>query len=250
MDKVIKKGDQTMAAKKTTILVADDDMQLLRLIERNLLLEGYHVLIAQNGQDTLKKVSNGHPDLLLLDVMMPNMDGFTVCQEIRRFSATPIILITARDRESDKIKGLNMGADDYLTKPFNVIELLARIRAVLRRSQFTMHEPAYALQSKTTIGDIKIDFALRTILVEGKTIELTPTEYRILLYLIQNANRVIPYDVLLNHVWGAEYIGEVHMLQVNVNRLRHKVEGDPSHPRYIHNKMGIGYFFTCDAMTK
>src|SRR6266566_7645564 len=222
-----------MPAKKTTILAADDDPQLLRLMTRNLQLEGFDVLAASDGQQALELIENNAPDLVLLDVMMPKMDGFTVCSRVREFSAVPIIIVTARGQDQDKVRGLDLGADDYLTKPFSVDELLARVRAVLRRSQFTTKESAQGLQATTTIGDLAIDYSQHLVTMEGREIVCTPTEYRILAYLAQNAGRVLTQDLLLEHVWGSEYLGESHMLQVNINRLRRKLEADPSRPRYI-----------------
>ncbi|GER90675.1 DNA-binding response regulator [Dictyobacter vulcani] len=232
-----------MTARKTTILTADDDAQILRLVARTLELEDYHVLTAKDGEEALACIETGQIDLALLDVMMPKMDGFTVCQKVREFSAVPIIMITARGQDNDKIKGFNLGADDYLTKPFNVDELLARVRAVLRRSQFIPQEQAHAVRTVTTIGRLKIDFSQHLVTFDGQEIVLSPTEYRLLAYLIQNAGRIVTLDLLLERIWGQEYLGESHMLQVNVNRLRRKIEPDPSHPRYILTKIGIGYQF-------
>src|SRR5450432_3567439 len=180
-----------MPAKKTTILTADDDPQLLRLVMRNLQLEGYDVMTANDGQQALELVEAHTPDLVLLDVMMPKMDGFTVCQRVREFSAVPIIIITARGQDQDKVRGLDIGADDYLTKPFSVDELLARVRAVLRRAQFITNEQSHALSTTTAIGELAIDFAQHLVTMKGKEIVLTPTEYRILSYLAQNAGRVV-----------------------------------------------------------
>jgi len=230
-----------MPAKKTTILTADDDPQLLRLVARNLELEDYDVLTASDGQQALEQIEQRVPDLVLLDVMMPKMDGFTVTSRVREFSAVPIIIVTARGQDQDKVRGLDLGADDYLIKPFSIEELLARVRAVLRRAQFTQSEHTHAIRTTTTLGDLTIDFAQHLVTMAGQEIELTPTEYRILAYLAQNAGRVVTQDLLLEHVWGTEYVGEGHMLQVNINRLRHKIEPDPMHPRYILTKVGIGY---------
>src|SRR5438105_4976307 len=230
-----------MAAKKTTILTADDDPQLLRLVARNLELEDYNVLTASDGKQALEQIEQNAPDLVLLDVMMPRMDGFMVCQRVREFSTVPIIIVTARGQDQDKVRGLDLGADDYLTKPFSIEELLARVRAVLRRAQFMASEQTHAMRTTMTLGDLTIDFAQHLVTIGGREIELTPTEYRILAYLAQNAGRVLTQDLLLEHVWGAEYVGESHVLQVNVNRLRHKLEPDPAHPRYILTKVGIGY---------
>lgn len=230
-----------MPAKKTTILAADDDPQLLRLVTRNLQLEGYDVIAVSDGQQALEQIETSVPDLILLDVMMPRLDGFSVSQRVREFSAVPIIIVTARGQDSDKVRGLDLGADDYLTKPFSVGELLARVRAVLRRSQFAGTENGQGLRSTTTIGDLSVDYAQHLVTMAGKEVALTPIEYRLLAHLVQNAGRVVTQDLLLEHVWGAEYIGESHMLQVNINRLRHKLEVDPAHPRYVITKIGIGY---------
>ncbi len=169
-----------MPAKNTTILTADDDPQLLRLVSRNLQLEEYDVLTASDGQQALELTEKHLSDLVLLDVMMPKMDGFTVCQKIREFSSLPVIMLTARGQDQDKIHGLDLGADDYLTKPFSVEELLARVRAVLRRSQFNSREHVQGLQATTTIGRLSIDYTQHLVQLSGKDIALTPTEYRIL----------------------------------------------------------------------
>jgi len=229
-----------MPLKKSMVLTADDDPHLLRLVMRNLEFEGYEVLTASNGKQALELIEAREPDLVLLDVMMPKMDGFTVCQRVREFSSVPIIMVTARGQEQDRVSGLDLGADDYLTKPFGVDELLARVRAVLRRSRFTASDQASASPT-LTIGEITIDYAQHLVTMGGQEVELTPTEYRILAYLAQNVGLVVTQDLLLEHVWGAEYVGESHILQVNVNRLRHKLEPDPVHPRYILTKVGIGY---------
>jgi len=229
-----------MPTKKTTILTADDDPQLLRLVMRNLQLEDYNVLVASDGKQALEQIETHQPDLVLLDVMMPKMDGFTVCQRVREFSAVPIIIVTARGQDQDKIRGLDLGADDYLTKPFSVDELLARVRAVLRRTQIMVNDQTAAMRA-STFGELSIDFTQHLVPMAGRKITLTPIEYRIISYLALNAGRVVTQDLLLEHVWGAEYVGESHMLQVNVNRLRRKLEADPTHPRYILTKVGIGY---------
>jgi len=230
-----------MPVKKTTVLVADDDPHLLRLMTRNLQFEGYEVIPVSDGQQALEQIEAQRPDLVLLDVMMPKLDGFTVCHRTREFSAVPIILVTARGQEEDKIRGLDLGADDYLTKPFSVVELLARVRAVLRRAQFTTLDQAHAMRTTITIGDLTVDFAQHLVKMAGVEVTLTPIEYRLLAYLAQNAGRVVTQDLLLEDVWGTGYVGESHMLQVNINRLRRKLEGDPAHPRYILTKVGIGY---------
>ncbi len=230
-----------MPVKKTTIVAADDDPQLLRLVTRNLEFEEYEVLPASDGVLALEQVEAHSPDLVLLDVMMPRMDGFTVCQRIREFSTVPIIIVTARGQDQDKVRGLDLGADDYLTKPFSVDELLARVRAVLRRAQFSANEHAHVLRTTITIGDLAVDYAQHLVTMAGQEVPLTPIEYRLLAYLAQNAGRVVTQDLLLDHVWGSEYLGESHMLQVNINRLRRKIEADPTHPLYLLTKVGIGY---------
>lgn len=236
-----------MVAKKVRIVTADDDPQLLRLIARNLEFEGYDVETASDGALALEHVERAAPDLVLLDVMMPKMDGFTVCQRIREFSAVPIIIITARGQDQDKVKGLDLGADDYLTKPFSVEELLARVRSVLRRSQLRADEVLAGRATVATIGELSIDYAQHLVRRTGQEVTLTPTEYRLLAYLAQNVGRVITQDLLLEHVWGADYIGESHMLQVNMNRLRRKLESDPTHPQYLKTKVGIGYMLVAPS---
>lgn len=238
-----------MTARKVRIISADDDPQLLRLIARNLEFEGYAVETASDGAQALELIERAAPDLVLLDVMMPRMDGFTVCQRVREFSAVPIIIITARGQDQDKVKGLDLGADDYLTKPFSVEELLARVRAVLRRTQFRSEEGAAGQMTLATIGDLTIDYAQHLVKRSGQEVPLTPTEYRLLAYLAHNVGRVITQDLLLEHVWGADYVGESHMLQVNVNRLRQKLEQDPSHPLYLKTKVGIGYMLVVPSQT-
>ena len=230
-----------MPVKKTTILAADDDPQLLRLITRNLQLEGYEVVAASDGQQALESIEAHMPDLVLLDVMMPRLDGFAVCERVREFSSVPIIIVTARGQDQDKIRGLDAGADDYLTKPFSVDELLARVRAVLRRSHLTAAESSQASRAKVTVGDLTVDFAQHLVTLHDDEVTLTPIEYRLLSYLIQNAGRVVTHDLLLEHVWGMEYAGESHLLQVNMNRLRRKIEPDAARPRYILTKVGVGY---------
>jgi DNA-binding response OmpR family regulator len=228
-----------MPEKKTTILIVDDDLQLLQLVALNLELEGYAVLLAGDGQQALTQIETHAPDLVLLDVMMPRMNGFAVCHRVREFSTVPIIIITAQGRNQDKVRGLDLGADDYLTKPLDMDELLARVRAVLRRAQLTADERA--LHTAMTIGDLTIDFGQQLVLMAGRKVELTPTEYRLLAYLARNAGRIVPQDLLLERAWGKEYVGEHHMLQVNVNRLRHKLEPDPAHPHYLLTEAGVGY---------
>jgi DNA-binding response OmpR family regulator len=232
-----------MPAKKMTILVADDELKLLRLVTRNLELDGYATLAATDGQEALALVETHDPELLVLDVMMPKMDGFTVTQRVREFSSVPIIIMTARGDDQDKIRGLDLGADDYLTKPFSVDELLARVRAVLRRTKLSA-DAGPGLGPAITIGDLRVDLAQHQAWLRDVDINLTPVEYRLLAYLAQNAGRVLTQDQLLEYVWGPDYAGETHMLQVNINRVRRKIEPDPAHPRYVLTKVGIGYLLS------
>jgi DNA-binding response OmpR family regulator len=236
-----------MSAKKTTILAVDDDVHLLRLIVRNLELEGYDVLTASDGREALEQIQAYVADLVLLDLMLPEMDGFTVCSAVREFSAVPIIILTARGQDRDKVRGFDLGADDYLTKPFSVEELLARVRAVLRRTQFTANEHVYGLQTTMTIGELSINDAQHLVMRAGQEVNLTPVEYRLLFHLAQNAGRIVTQDQLLEYVWGDNYVGEGHLLQVNMSRLRSKLEPDPAHPRYILTKVGIGYMLAAPA---
>lgn len=238
-----------MPAKKSVILTADDDPQILRLVARNLQLEGYEVVTATDGQAALDLLETQQFDLAILDVMMPRLDGFTVSARVREFSSVPIIIVTARGQDQDKIHGLDLGADDYLTKPFSVEELLARVRSVLRRSQFSVNQDGQGARPVATMGDLTIDFAQHRVTYAQRELDLTPIEYRLLAYLAQNAGRVITQDLLLDHVWGEEYLGESHLLQVNMNRLRRKIEDDPSHPRYLLTKMGVGYMLAAQPAT-
>ncbi|MGH2498414.1 MAG: response regulator transcription factor, partial [Ktedonobacteraceae bacterium] len=197
------------------------------------------VLLASDGLQALSQVETHAPDLVLLDVMMPRMSGFAVCHRVREFSTVPIIIITAQGRSQDKVRGLDLGADDYLVKPLNMDELLARVRAVLRRAH--LMEGERALRTAMTLGDLTIDFGQQLVLLSGRKVALTPTEYRLLADLARHAGRIVPQDLLLERVWGQEYVGEHHMLQVNINRLRHKLEVDPAHPRYLLTEAGVGY---------
>lgn len=238
-----------MPVKKTAILIADDDPQILRLVARNLQLEDYEAVTATDGQEALDHIEARAFDLAILDVMMPRMDGFTVTARVREFSSVPIIILTARGQDQDKIRGLDLGADDYLTKPFSVEELLARVRSALRRSRFSSGQDGQGLRPVTTIGDLIVDYAQHLVTRAGHELELTPIEYRLLAYLAQNAGRVITQDLLLEHVWGEEYAGESHLLQVNMNRLRRKIEDDPTNPRYLLTKMGVGYVLVAQPTT-
>ena len=233
-----------MSAHNMSILVADDDPQLLQLITRNLEWEGYAVVTVRDGQQALEQVQEHTPDLVLLDVRMPELDGFQVCQRVRECSGVPIIFMTALGLDQDRVRGLDLGADDYLTKPFGVDELLARVRAVLRRAPTAEQQDASALRTTMTVGDLAMDVAQRTVTMAGREVALTPLEYRLLALLVQHAGRMVLQESLLEYAWGKQYLGEGHLLQVNINRLRRKLEPDPGHPRYILTRVGVGYLFT------
>ena len=230
-----------MPAKQPTILVAESQPQLLRLMILNLQLEGYGVLSASNGQQTLEQIEQKSPDLVLLDVMMLRVSGFSLCRRIRALSPVPIIIVIARGQSQDKVRCLDLGADDCLTRPFGTDELLARVSAVLRRSQYSDAENVQALQAPTSTGDLTIDYARHLVMKTGKEVALTPTEYRLLAYLALHAGQIVTQDALLEHIWEPAYVGESDLLQANITRLRRKLEDDPAHPRYILTKAGIGY---------
>ena len=229
-----------MPTKKTLVLVVDDDVRMLRMMKRILELEGFQVLIANSGESALKMFDKETPDLVLLDIMMPDMDGYSVCQRIREFSQVPIIMVTARGDDKEKVEGLDIGADDYVTKPFSASELAARVRAVLRRirSQERPQEAVFRYK------DLIIDFTSRRVTVEGEELKLTSTEYKLLSYISLNAGRVVTPDQLLNKVWGEEYVGAPHLLQVNIARLRRKLRDNAKRPTYILTRPGIGYIMS------
>ncbi len=226
-----------MPSRKTSVLVVDDDVRMLRMMQRILELEGYRVLTASNGQAALDVFNEEEPALVLLDIMMPDMDGYTVCRRIREFSQIPIVMVTVKGNEEEKVEGLDAGADDYVTKPFSSRELTARVRAVLRRTKLWEERPEPAFR----FGDLVVDFASHRVTVGEEEIALTATEYRILSYLARNAGRVVTPDNVLSSVWGEEYRGEAHLVQVNIARLRKKLKDNVKNPRYILTKPGIGY---------
>ena len=226
--------------RKTSVLLVDDDPQLIRLVRTNLESVGYKVVIAMDANSALEMVNLEALDIIILDIMMPGMDGYELCQRIREFSQTPIVMLTAKVEDSDKVKGLKLGADDYLTKPFSVQELLARIEAVLRRSSVSEEVNAPPI---FTGGDVSVDFVQRRVTVRGQEVSLTLTEYKLLSQLVSNAGRVMLHRELLTRVWGAEYQDEVEYLRAYIRHLRQKIEEDPHHPKYILSKPGIGYIF-------
>lgn len=225
--------------RRLRILIVDDDIAVLKYLRANLQEEGYDVLTALDGIEAIQIIERELPDLLILDIMMPNMDGFEVCNRIREWSQIPIIMLSARDDESDKVKCLDLGADDYIAKPFGVEELLARIRAVLRRSESTQT----TIPATFTSGAIKVNFAERKVTIADSEVKLTPTEYCLLKELVLNAGKVLTHAFLLGRAWGPEYRDEHEYLHVFVRRLRSKIEKDPSKPKYITTVSGVGYRF-------
>jgi DNA-binding response OmpR family regulator len=225
--------------KRRQILVVDDEPEAVKYVSANLRARGYDVLTAGDGRTALKTFRESVVDLVILDIMMPGPDGFEVCQTVRQRSDVPIIILSARGQEQDIVRALDLGADDYLTKPFGVEEMLARVQAVLRRAAQTTSIPRPPL----IVGDLKIDFACRRITVCGSEVQLTPTEYDLLAHLATNAGRVLTHRCLLQSVWGPEYNDEKEYLWAYVRRLRRKVEPDPSNPCYILTQPGVGYSF-------
>lgn len=222
------------------VLVVDDEPRMIRFIRMNLELEGYQVVEASNGIEALDQVRKHMPDLVVMDVMMPKMDGFETLRSLREISTVPVILLTVRSDEDDRIRGLELGADDYITKPFSPRELVSRVNAVLRRAEWPSPPPRTVLQ----IDDrLSVDFNRHQVIVDDDRIDLRPTEYRLLSHLIQNAGWVVPHETLLAKVWGYEYRDETHYLRLYINYLRKKIERDGSNPEYILTERGVGYRF-------
>jgi len=222
------------------ILVVDDEERMLRFIRLNLEHDGFQVIEAVKGHEALDKMRTGMPDLILLDVMLPDLDGFEVLKMVREISSIPIIMLTAKGEEDDRVKGLELGADDYVTKPFSPRELVSRVKAVLRR----VEAEGGGEEEVIEVDDrLKIDFNRREIWVEEKLVKLRPTEYRLLYHLVQNAGWVLTYDQILSRVWGYEYRDEPHYVRLYINYLRQKLEKDPTKPNYILTERGIGYRF-------
>jgi DNA-binding response OmpR family regulator len=222
------------------ILVVDDEQGIARIIHLNLEHDGFQVIEAYRGMDAIQKLRDNLPDLVILDVMMPDLDGFEVLKLIRETSSVPVIMLTAKGEEDDRVKGLELGADDYVTKPFSPRELASRVKAVLRRNESS------GVPSKELIEvdeNLKIDFSRREVWVAGKLVKLRPTEYRLLFHLVQNAGWVMTYDQILAKVWGYEYRDEPHYVRLYINYLRQKIEKDPADPKYILTERGVGYRF-------
>jgi DNA-binding response OmpR family regulator len=223
------------------VLVVDDESEITEVVNLcfGLRWPEADVESAGDAEAGLKLIEQDPPDLVLLDINLPGMDGFEACQEIRRICDVPIVMVSARDHEVDKVRGLEMGADDYITKPFSHLELLARVRAVLRRYQNQTPAVGETFES----GDLRIDFASRTVTVRGDQVRLTPTEYSLLFHLTRNVGRVLPHHTLLAKVWGREYTDEIDYLKVYIRRLRQKLEGDPDTVGRIISERGVGYKF-------
>ncbi len=222
------------------ILVVDDEERMVRFIRLNLEQDGFRVTEAYRGEDVLEIVRTKMPDLVLLDVMMPGIDGFEVLRMLREINNVPVIMLTAKGEENDRVRGLEMGADDYITKPFSPRELVSRVRAVLRRVDMVMGTPEDII---TVDERFKIDFNRREVWLDGKLVNLRPTEYRLLYYLVKNAGWVLTHEQILTRVWGYEYRDEPHYVRLYINYLRKKLEKDPSNPRYILTERGVGYRF-------
>ena len=221
------------------ILVIDDKREMTWLLQRGLEEEGYQVEVAHDGREGLRRAHDARPDLILLDVMMPEMNGWDMLRRLREFSDVPVIMVTAMGEEDDKVQGFDIGADDYLTKPFGMRELVARIRAALRRAALSPSEPGTLLR----FGDLVIDAAARAVTLSGKPVDLSPTEYKLLLYLAYNAGRVLTYEQILEQVWGPGYDESSNNVKLYVWYLRRKIEPDPQNPVYIHTQRGVGYCF-------
>ncbi len=233
-------GDTT---KSPLILVIEDDPQMRRFLRATLTSSGYDLLEAGTAQEGIKQSSLRHPDLIILDLGLPDMDGLEVTRQLREWTNTPIVVLSARDRENDKIVALDAGADDYLTKPFGTGELLARMRVALRHAILVMQgsdDPVF------TTGELRVDLAHRQVFVKDEEVHLTPIEYKLLLMLIQHAGKVVTQRQLLHDVWGPSYITESHYLRVYMAQLRHKLEADPTRPRYLITEAGVGYRLKID----
>ena len=226
--------------KDRRILVVDDEERMVRFIRLNLEHDGFQVFEAFNGKQAIDKIRSNLPDLVLLDVMMPDFDGFEVLEMIRESSTVPVIMLTAKGEEEDRVHGLELGADDYITKPFSPRELVSRVRAVLRRTEMS----GVSTHGLIEVDErLKLDFGRHEVWVEDKLVKLRPTEYRLLYHLVQNAGWVLTHDQILTKVWGYEYRDEPHYVRLYINYLRQKIEKDPANPKYILTERGVGYRF-------
>lgn len=232
-----------MSKDKACILIVDDESRYMRAIQVNLEASGYKVVTAANGRQAVERAARDEPDLILLDIRMPDMDGYEACQRIREFSTTPIIMLTALAETANKVKGLKLGADDYVTKPFSVDELLARVQAALRRTEEYSERELPGEQAVFQAGELQVDFAQQRVFVGTREIQLTPTEYRLLCELTKHAGHVMMPGYLLEKIWGGGGEQDNHLLWQVVHRLRRKIERNPHAPQYIHTRPGMGYIF-------
>jgi two-component system KDP operon response regulator KdpE len=224
---------------KKSVLIVDDDLLVVKFLRANLLSEDYNVLTALDGNEALQVLEKELPDLIILDLKMPDMDGYEVCRRIRQWSHVPILILSALNSETDKVKCLDAGADDYLVKPFGINELMARIRAVFRRTEIA--ETVLQQEPAIFFDNLEINFSQRRVSISNNEVKLTQTEYCLLMELAQNAGKVLTHTHLLQKVWGPEYAQEIQYLHVYIRRLRQKLEDDPSNPRYIVSIPGVGY---------
>ena len=223
------------------VLVVDDEKLIVKGIRFSLEQDGMEVECAYDGEEALKLATENSYDMILLDLMLPKMDGFEVCQRIRDFSNVPIVMLTAKGDDMDKILGLEYGADDYITKPFNILEVKARIKAIMRRTG--SKEPESAKEKVIESGDLKLDLESRRLFILGREINLTAREFELLELFVTNPNKVFSREKLLSLVWGSDYPGDVRTVDVHVRRLREKIEANPSEPKYVHTKWGVGYYY-------
>ena len=223
------------------VLVVDDEKLIVKGIRFSLEQDGMEVTCAYDGEEALENAKNTEFDIILLDIMLPKLTGLEVCQQIREFSNVPIVMLTAKDDDMDKIMGLEYGADDYITKPFNILEVKARIKTIMRRT--TVRDSASNAPKTIVNGDLRLDCDSRRVYIAGKEVNLTAKEFDVLELLALNPNKVYSRENLLKLVWGSDYPGDVRTVDVHIRRLREKIENNPSEPRYVHTKWGVGYFF-------
>ena len=222
-------------------MIVEDETAINELVRRNLELVGHRCVSAYDGEEAIRRLEEEQFDLMLLDIMLPKLTGLEVCQQIREFSNVPIVMLTAKDDDMDKIMGLEYGADDYITKPFNILEVKARIKAIMRRT--TVRDNASNAPKTIVNGDLRLDCDSRRVYIAGKEVNLTAKEFDVLELLALNPNKVYSRENLLKLVWGSDYPGDVRTVDVHIRRLREKIESNPSEPRFVHTKWGVGYFF-------
>ena len=227
----------------TKVLVVDDEKIIVKGIKFSLEQDGMEVDAAYDGEDAFHMIEEGDYDIVILDVMLPRMDGIQVCQQVREFSQVPILMLTAKGEDMDKILGLEYGADDYITKPFNILEVKARIKAIMRRSEKKEKAPVSTKTGVIQDGDLELHPEGRRVYVLGKEIDLTAKEFEVLELLVTNPNKVYSRESLLQAVWGKDYPGDARTVDVHVRRLREKIEDNPSEPKYVHTKWGVGYYY-------